>query len=103
MSVVRVLERLGIDVEVPLEQTCCGQPAYNAGFQADARTVARHTISVRQRREGPIVIASGSCADMGVHQYEGLFHGYEEWLGSAPGVAERCPGVSRFRAGMQVL
>ncbi len=96
MSVVRVLERLGIEVEVPLEQTCCGQPAYNAGFQADARTVARHTISVLQRTEGPIVIPSGSCADMVVHQYEVLFHGDEEWLAKAHSVAQRCHEFSQF-------
>jgi L-lactate dehydrogenase complex protein LldE len=75
ISVVRVLESLGIEVEVPPEQTCCGQPAYNAGFQRDARTVARHTISVLQETDDPIVIPSGSCADMLMHQYEVLFHG----------------------------
>ena len=46
LASARVLERLGVRVEVPLDQTCCGQPAFNAGFHADARIVARHTLKV---------------------------------------------------------
>ena len=33
LSVVKVLEHLGLTVEFPLAQTCCGQPAYNAGYR----------------------------------------------------------------------
>ena len=50
--------------QVPADQTCCGQPAYNAGFHDEARAVARHTLRVLAATEGPIVIPSGSCADM---------------------------------------
>ncbi|HEY7528110.1 MAG TPA: (Fe-S)-binding protein, partial [Candidatus Deferrimicrobiaceae bacterium] len=32
-----VLERFGVDVRVPLSQTCCGQPAYNSGNRKEAR------------------------------------------------------------------
>ena len=69
MAVVRLLEWLGFEVEVPLAQTCCGQPADNAGFHDDARRAARHTLDVLHATEGPIVIPSGSCADMVIHQY----------------------------------
>lgn len=96
MSVAKVFESLGIEVEVPRDQTCCGQPAYNAGFQRDARLVARHTISVFHGTEGPIVIPSGSCADMLIHQYEILFHGDRHWLGKARDVARRCYEFSQF-------
>ena len=68
-AVVRVLQRLGYDVQVPLDQTCCGQPAFNGGFQDPAREAARHTIAVLERTEGAIVIPSGSCGDMVIHQY----------------------------------
>jgi L-lactate dehydrogenase complex protein LldE len=74
LSVANVLERLGLEVDVPLAQTCCGQPAFNAGFHADARKVARHTLDVLAATEGPIVIPSGSCGDMITHQYHMLFH-----------------------------
>ena len=40
LSVVDVLTHLGVDVDFPLEQTCCGQPAFNAGYHDEARQVA---------------------------------------------------------------
>lgn len=96
MAVVRVLERAGIEVQVPLDQTCCGQPAYNAGFHDEARQVARHTLHVLSRSEGPIVIPSGSCADMLVHQYPVLFQDDPEWLETARAVSARCRELSQF-------
>lgn len=96
MAVVRVLERAGVEVEVPLDQTCCGQPAYNAGFHDEARQVARHTLGVLSRTDGPIVVPSGSCADMLVHQYPVLFQDDPEWLAIARAVAARCREFSQF-------
>ena len=58
-AVARVLERLGYEVQVPLNQTCCGQPAFNAGFHDEARAAARHTIGVLEATAGPIVIPCG--------------------------------------------
>ncbi|MEK7310435.1 MAG: (Fe-S)-binding protein [Chloroflexota bacterium] len=59
MAVVEVLERLGLAIEYPEGQTCCGQPAFNGGLWDDARAMARHTLDVlcrdvpqtRQRRK----------------------------------------------------
>jgi L-lactate dehydrogenase complex protein LldE len=96
LAAVRVLERLGVTVEVPLAQTCCGQPAYNAGFHADARKVARHTLDVLSATEGPIVVPSGSCGDMLTHQYPLLFAGEPAYLAKAEAVAERCHEFSAF-------
>ena len=96
MSVVRVLERAGFDVDVPADQTCCGQPAYNAGFHDDARQVARHTLRVLSRTDGPIVIPSGSCADMIVHQYGVLFEDHPDIAAVARRVAGRCREFSQF-------
>jgi L-lactate dehydrogenase complex protein LldE len=98
LATARVLERLGYRVEVPEAQTCCGQPAYNGGFHGDARKVARHTIDVLSATEGPIVIPSGSCADMLVHQYELLLHDEPEWRDKAHAVAARCRELSQFLA-----
>ena len=42
MAVVRVLEALGLEVEFPKAQTCCGQPAFNGGAWDDARAMGRH-------------------------------------------------------------
>jgi L-lactate dehydrogenase complex protein LldE len=97
-AAVRVLEHLGIEVRVPLDQTCCGQPAFNAGFQDDARAVARHTLRVLDATTGPIVIPSGSCADMLVHQYTVLFEDDPPSLEMARRVAARCREFSQFLA-----
>jgi L-lactate dehydrogenase complex protein LldE len=100
LSVAAVLERLGLEVEVPMGQTCCGQPAFNAGFHRDARKVARHAVEVLSATEGPIVIPSGSCADMMVHQYHLLFENAgeddPEWREKAHAVSRRCHEFSQF-------
>lgn len=72
MSVVDVLEHLGIQVEFPMEQTCCGQPAFNSGFRADAKTVAKHFLKAFKDAE-VIVTPSGSCGAMVRHEYPSLF------------------------------
>jgi L-lactate dehydrogenase complex protein LldE len=98
LAVVRVLERVGCEVDVPADQTCCGQPAYNAGFHDEARQIARYTVDVLSRTEGPIVIPSGSCADMIVHQYSHLFEGDAPMLERVGAVASRCREFSQFVA-----
>jgi L-lactate dehydrogenase complex protein LldE len=96
MAVVRVLERLGFEVAVPTGLTCCGQPAYNAGFHAEARQVARHTLDVLAPTDGPIVVPSGSCGDMLVHQYAELFKDDAGDAQRARAVAARCREFSQF-------
>ncbi|MDL5052188.1 (Fe-S)-binding protein [Oscillatoria laete-virens NRMC-F 0139] len=66
-ATVQVLEYLGCEISLPEAQTCCGQPAFNAGDWESSRRVVRHTEKVFAR-EGTVVIPSGSCAAM-------LFHG----------------------------
>lgn len=98
MAAVRVLERLGFEVELPTGLTCCGQPAYNAGFHGDARQVARHILDVLASTGGPIVVPSGSCADMLVHQYAELFRDDAQNADRARAVAARCREFSQFVA-----
>ena len=43
-AAVKLLEEAGCTVEVPMAQTCCGQPAYNSGDREDAAAIARQTI-----------------------------------------------------------
>jgi len=89
VSVVRILERLGFEVGFPLEQTCCGQPAFNAGYLPEARRMAEHTVGVLDGTEGPIVVPSGSCADMMIH------HAPELLEDSAHEAAVRVAGRTR--------
>ena len=60
-ATVRVLERAGVELEFPREQTCCGQMHFNAGHVNEARTLARRFVEVFDGYEA-IVTPSGSCA-----------------------------------------
>lgn len=71
-STVRVLRRLGCDVEFPPGQTCCGQPAWNAGHEADARRMAAAHLRAFADSEC-VVTPSGSCAAMVRIVYPALF------------------------------
>jgi L-lactate dehydrogenase complex protein LldE len=95
-AIVRVLERAGVRVEFPAEQTCCGQPAFNAGLRAQARPIAAHTIQVFERTQGPVVIPSGSCAAMIRHGYLELFANDPHWLPRARALAERTYEFTEF-------
>jgi L-lactate dehydrogenase complex protein LldE len=88
-AVVRVLERLGVRVEFLTEQTCCGQPAFNAGLRPEARSVAKHTIQVFEQTKESVVIPSGSCTAMIRRQYPELFADDPAWLKRAQALAER--------------
>src|SRR5215813_15253130 len=72
IAMAGVLERLGYQVDFPEDQTCCGQPAFNSGYRAEARTVARHFLKVFERCEY-VVVPSGSCTSMVTHHYHDLF------------------------------
>ncbi len=95
-DVVTVLERAGVQVEVPPGQTCCGQPAFNGGFLEEARAMARHFLDVFADTEGPIVAPSGSCAAMIIHHYPELFAEDPENLARARAVAARVREFSQF-------
>ena len=71
-SVVAVLERLGVEVSFPPDQTCCGQPAFNSGHWDEARVIAGRNIEVL-RGTGDVVVPSGSCTTMLRHFYAELF------------------------------
>jgi L-lactate dehydrogenase complex protein LldE len=63
LAIARLLDRLGLDWHYPADQTCCGQPAYNAGHPSEVLPAARHFL----RRFGEaeqVVSPSGSCVAM---------------------------------------
>lgn len=65
LAAIRVLRRLGVEVEVPAGTTCCGQPAWNAGHRDAAASVARTTlIALAAAGDGDVVVPAGSCATM---------------------------------------
>jgi len=96
LATVEILERLGLTVEFPPGQTCCGQPAFNGGFWDDARAMARHTIDVLARSEAPIIIPSGSCAEMISHHYPELLGNDSAYAAKAREVASRSYELTQF-------
>ncbi len=62
-AMVRVLKRLGVQVEFPAGQTCCGQPAFNSGYWDESRPVVRQFCKVFAAYRW-IVCPSGSCSAM---------------------------------------
>lgn len=95
-DVVRVLQRAGAQVEFPPDQTCCGQPAFNAGLRDQARPMAENTIRAFETTTGPVVVPSGSCAAMIRHGYLELFSADPIWLPRAQNLAKRTFELTEF-------
>ena len=87
-AMVRILDRLGIAVDYPQDQTCCGQPAFNSGYRTAARKAARHFIEVFEH--APLIVCpSGSCVAMVRHHYADLFTDDPAWQSRARAVGRR--------------
>lgn len=72
LAVVDVLNHLGVAVDFPPGQTCCGQPAFNGGYWREARLVAAQYL--RAFRDAEVIVTpSGSCATMVRHEFPRLF------------------------------
>jgi L-lactate dehydrogenase complex protein LldE len=71
-AMVQVLEGLGIQVDFPAGQTCCGQPAFNMGHHGDACRAAERYLHLFRNSE-VVVAPSGSCIAMLRHHYPLLF------------------------------
>lgn len=87
-ATVRLLRRLGHEIDFPASQTCCGQPFYNSGFFDQARDLARHTIEVFDGAE-TVVTPSGSCAAMVKLEFPRLFEQDATWHRRAEDLAAR--------------
>jgi L-lactate dehydrogenase complex protein LldE len=95
IAAVRLLRRLGIEVDFPAAQTCCGQPHFNSGYHPDARELARHTIRAFEGQQ-PVVTPSGSCAAMVKLEYPDLLRGDRAWHPRALDLAQRMHELSDF-------
>ncbi len=95
-AVVDVLEAQGVCVRVPAGQTCCGQPAFNAGYWDEARRIARHTLDVFGDGSEPLIVPSGSCGAMIRHGYMRLFEGDPEYGPRAQALAARAMEFTQY-------
>ena len=71
-NMVRVLEKAGCSVTYNSKQTCCGQPAFNAGFWEESKSVCQKFIKDFQGTD-PIVTPSASCAGFVKNYFSRLF------------------------------
>lgn len=74
MATLSLLEQCGLKVHFPQDQTCCGQPPYNSGYDEEARSVARRQVALFLE-PWPVVVPSASCAGMIKNHYPRLLAG----------------------------
>ena len=96
-AVVRLLRRLGVDVDFPAGQTCCAQPMVNTGYLDEAVPVVRTFVEAFAGYDA-VVTPSGSCAGSARHQHAGLAldAGDGALAGRATQVAERTYELSEL-------
>jgi len=94
-AAVRLLEAAGCTVEVPMAQTCCGQPGFNSGDSATARDLARKFLDEFERFDH-VVVPSGSCGGMIRTHYAALFADDPDLSGRIDAVAARTWELTAF-------
>lgn len=94
-AAVKLLEQAGCDVDVPATQTCCGQPAWNAGADKDANAIARQVIAAFETFDY-VVAPSGSCAGMIKRHYPEVFEKDPAWLSRARALAAKTHELMAF-------
>ena len=94
-AAARLIEKAGCAVIVPRGQTCCGQPAYNAGDPDNARDIALKTMESFAGCDY-VVAPSGSCAAMLRVHYPALFKGRGDAEFRAKAFAERVHELTSF-------
>ena len=95
VDAITLIEREGVNVHFPENQTCCGQPAYTNGYADEARAVAKVQIDLFTN-DWPVVVPSGSCAGMMRHHYPKLFADDPVMKARAEALAERIFELSEF-------
>ena len=94
-AAVKLLEQAGCRIEVPLRQTCCGQPAFNSGDRRGAEAIARGVIEAFAGFDH-VVAPSGSCAGMLRLHLPELFDDDPETKERAVELAGRCHELVSF-------
>lgn len=90
---VSLLESLGFRVDIPMDQSCCGQPGYNGGH--DITALAQQQIACLEAFDY-VVIPSGSCAGMIINHYPTLFDPHSEWARRSQELAQKTHELSDF-------
>ena len=94
-AAAKLIEQAGCTVEVPVGQTCCGQPGYNSGDKATAAALARQTIAALEGYDY-VVAPSGSCAGMLAKHYPELLADDRDWSARAGAFATKVHELISF-------
>lgn len=94
-ATVRLLRRLGVDVDFPADQTCCGQVALNGGYRSHAVAVARRFVEVFRGSEA-VVAPSGSCVATILAHYGHLLRDYPELAEDVAALQARTYELSQY-------
>ena len=94
-AAISLLEQAGCAVEVPPNQTCCGQPAFNAGDRATTEAIARTIVETFEAYDY-VVVPSGSCGGMLAKHLPELFEHEPEMRTRATALASRCHELVSF-------
>ena len=94
-AAVQLLEEAGCRVEVPMNQTCCGQPAFNSGDTDGAAMLARRFIETFEGFDY-VVAPSGSCIGMVKAHYVEALAGDAAWRARAEQLAARSHEIMSF-------
>ncbi|WP_062228083.1 (Fe-S)-binding protein [Aureimonas frigidaquae] len=92
---IALLEAAGADVAVPLDQTCCGQPAFNSGDEKGGARLAKRQIALLEPYDY-VVLPSGSCASTIIHTWPESLKDEPEWQRRATALAGRTHEVLSF-------
>lgn len=95
MATYKLLSRLGETPTYHREQTCCGQPLFNAGYRDKAKGAAKHFIEVFEDDEC-IVSPAGSCVCMVKYHYPKLLEDEPDWHDRAKVIAGRIYELSQY-------
>ncbi len=95
VAMVTLLRRLGVEVDFPEGQTCCGMPLFNSGYHAGAAEVAARTVRLFDASEH-VVVPSGSCAWMVKTEYPGLLKHDPALKAAAERLAAKTRELSQF-------
>lgn len=94
-SMVNILRKLGVNLDFPKEQTCCGQPAFNSGYHREAKDMARRYMKIF-KGNNYIIVPSGSCGAMIRVFYNQLFQDEPDVLSELEELSSRVFEFSEF-------
>lgn len=98
-NVVKVLQKLGMEVVYPMGQSCCGKPIIGVGDRDTGRKVAKKNIEAfEQVNPDVIVTACPTCAETLSETYEKLFENDPEWSARAKAFCKKVREFSSFVA-----